>query len=179
MTKYELVQQIEKLIDDYNQTHDNLLYIDWSNGFYYVAHPDIPELKYDLGYFNQDGDDYIQIVFKTLTQLIAIYKTLTDDFHTHRLHFYDNYITFFDDKNKQETLLKPLSDQMIMVKQTYRPSITELSFQKDDVTIRLKSDSSRHSIDAFYTASAMVDLDSINDTIEALKEKTQNTSSIL
>lgn len=172
MTKYELVQEIQKLVDNYNQNHNELLYVDWSNGFYYIAHPDIPELKYSIDYFNQDGDQYIQVVFKTLTQLVAIYKTLADDFHSNDIHFYDDHIELFDDKH--QTILKPLSDQMTVIEQTYRPSLTELNFQKNGVDIFLTSDSPYHWIDAFYTAKATVTVDELNDTIDALKEKTQN-----
>lgn len=48
MTNYKLVQDVQKLVDNYNQTHDDLLYIDWSNSSYYIGHPDIPEFKYDI-----------------------------------------------------------------------------------------------------------------------------------
>lgn len=172
MTKYELVQNVQKLIEAYNQTHDDLLYVDWSNGFYYIGHPDIPEFKYNIDYFNRDGNPYIQVVFKTMTQLIAIYKTLANDFHSNDIQFYDDHIELFDDKH--QTILKPLSDQMVTIEQTYRPSLTELSFQKDGVDIFLVSDSPYHSIDAFYTANALVSFDKINNTIKALKEKTQD-----
>lgn len=172
MTKYKIVQNVQKLIEAYNQTHDDLLYVDWSNGFYYIGHPDIPEFKYNINYFNQDSNQYIQVVFKTLTQLIAIYKTLADDFHSNDIQFYDDHIEIY--KNKHQTILKPLSDQMVAIEQTYRPKRTEINFIKDDVEILLESDSPYHSIDAYYTAKAEVTLDKLNTTIKALKEKTKN-----
>lgn len=172
MNKYELVQHVQKLVEAYNQSHEGHLYVNWSNGFYYLNHSDIPTFKYDIGYFNQHGDEHIQNVFNTMTNLIAIYETLNDDFRSYRLHFSDNYIDFNDDDH--ETILKPLSEQIVFVKQTYHPGLTEISFQKDGVDIRLTSDSPYHWIDAFYTAKATVTLDELNDTIEALKEKTQN-----
>lgn len=171
MTKYKIVQDVQKLVDNYNQNHDDLLYIDWSNSSYYIGHPDIPKFKYDIGYFNQDDNQYIQVVFKTMTQLITIHKTLADDFRSNDIQFYDDHIELFDDKH--QTTLKPLSDQIVAIEQTYRPSLTELNFQKDGVDIFLASDSPYHAIDAFYTAKAEVPLDELNDTIKALKEKTQ------
>ena len=172
MNKYELVQSVQKLVEAYNQTHDGHLYVDWSNGFYYLSHSDIPNFKYDIGYFNQHGDEHIQDVFNTMANLIAIYNTLDDDFRSHNLHFYDDHIEIYNDKH--QTILKPLSEQMVFVEQTYRPNLTEISFQKDGVDILLTSDNPYHWIDAFYTAKAEVTLDELNDTIEALKEKTQN-----
>lgn len=172
MTNYKLVQDVQKLVDDYNQNHNDLLYIDWSNSSYYIGHPDIPEFKYDIDYFNRDGNQYIQVVFKTMTQLIAIYKTLADNFHSNDIHFYDDHIEIY--KNKHQTILKPLSDQMVAIEQTYRPKRTEINFIKDDVEILLESNSPYHWIDAYYTAKAEVTLDKLNNTIEALKEKTKN-----
>lgn len=63
---------------------------------------------------------------------------------------------------------------MIAIEQTYRPSLTEINFIKDGVKILLTSDSPYHWIDAFYTAKANVSLNELNDTIEALREKTKN-----
>ena len=128
MTNYKLVQQVQKLVENYNQTYDELLYIDWSNGFYYIGHPDIPEFKYDIGYFNQNGNQYIQVIFKTMTQLITIYKTLADDFRSNDIQFYDNHIEIY--KGKHQTILKPLSDQMVAIEQTYRPRRIVTSRQK-------------------------------------------------
>ena len=80
---------------------------------YYIGHPDIPEFKYDIGYFNQNGNQYIQVVFKTMTQLITIYKALADDFRSNDIQFYDNHIEIY--KGKHQTILKPLSDQMVAI----------------------------------------------------------------
>lgn len=172
MNKYELVQHVQKLVEAYNQTHEGHLHVNWSNGFYYLNHSDIPTFKYDIGYFNQYGDEHIQDMFNTMTNLIAIYNTLDNDFQSHRLHFSDDYIDFND--SDHQTILKPLSEQMVFVKQTYRPNLTEINFIKDGVEILLESDSPYHWIDAYYTAKAEVPLDELNDTIEALREKTQN-----
>lgn len=172
MNQYELVQRVQKLVEVYNQSHEGHLHIDWSNGFYFLNHSDIPNFKYDIGYFNQHGDEHIQNVFNTVTNLIAIYETLNDNFRSHRLYFSDDYIQLND--GDHQTVLKPLSEQMVFVEQTYRPSLTEISFTKDGVDILLTSDSPYHWIDAFYTAEATVTLKEINDTIKALKEKTQN-----
>lgn len=172
MTNYKLVQDVQKLVDNYNQTHDDLLYIDWSNSSYYIGHPDIPEFKYDIDYFNQDGNQYIQVVFKTMTQLIAIYKTLADNFRSNDIQIYNDHIEIY--KDKHQTILKPLSDQMVAIEQTYRPRRTEINFIKDNIEILLESDSPYHWIDAFYTAKANVSLNELNDTIEALREKTKN-----
>jgi hypothetical protein len=172
MNKYELVQHVQKLVEAYNQTHEGHLHINWSNGFYFLNHSNIPTFKYDIGYFNQHGDKHIQDVFNTMTNLIAIYETLNDDFRSHRLHFSDDH--FEINNGDHQTILKPLSEQMIAVEQTYRPSLTEISFQKDGVDILLTSDSPYHWIDTFYTAKATVTREELNDTIKALKEKTQN-----
>lgn len=107
-----------------------------------------------------------------MTQLITIYKTLADDFRSNDIQFYDNHIEIY--KGKHQTILKPLSDQMVAIEQTYRPRRIEINFIKDGIEILLESDSPYHWIDAFYTAKANVSLNELNDTIEALREKTKN-----
>lgn len=78
----------------------------------------------------------------------------------------------YDDDH--ETILIPLSEDKVAIEQTYRPSLTEINFIKDGVEILLESDSPYHCINAFYTAKADVSLDELNNTIEALREKTKN-----
>lgn len=107
-----------------------------------------------------------------MTQLITIYKALADDFRSNNIQFYDGHIEIY--KDKHQTILKPLSGQMVAIEQTYRPRRTEINFIKDGIEILLESDSPYHWIDAFYTAKANVSLNELNDTIEALREKTKN-----
>ena len=74
MTNYKLVQDVQKRVNDYNQDHNELLYVDWYNGSYYIGHPDIPEFKYDIGYFKnprnqgvsrfQSGEELVNSVGK-------------------------------------------------------------------------------------------------------------------
>lgn len=177
MTTQELVQRVHQLAEDYNQTHDGTLAINYHKGQYRLIHSKAPTFSYYIHNFNPLYDDdnietYIQEIFETVKGLIAIHKTLTDDFRSNDIHCYNDRIELY--KDKHQTVLKPLSEQIVAVEQTYRPSLVELNFQKDGVEILLESDSPYHWINAFYTAKANVSLDELNSTIEALREKTQN-----
>lgn len=176
MTTQELVQRVHQLAKAYNQTHDGTLAINYHKGQYRLIHSKAPTFSYYISNFNPLSDDatetHIQEVFETVKGLIAIHKALNDKLRSNHIHGYDDHIELYD--GKHQTILTPLSENKVSVEQTYRPSRTEISFIKDGVEILLESDSPYHWIDAYYTAKAEVPLDELNDTIEALRKKTQN-----
>lgn len=143
MTIQELVQRVHQLAEAYNQTHEGTLAINYHKGQYRLIHSKAPTFSYYIHYFNplddDDIDTHIQEIFERVKGFIAIHKTLSNDFLLKGIHCYDDYIELYD--NKHQTILKPLSDQMVAIEQTYRPILIELNFQKDDVEILLESDS--------------------------------------
>lgn len=171
MTTQELVQRVHQLAEDYNKNHDGQFAINYHNGFYRLIHSDVPNFEYVIDYFNAQNND-IDSIFETLSKLIVIYKALNDEFSSYRVFFQEDCLKLFD--KKHQTTLTPLSNQNVAIEQTYHPSLTEISFTKDGVEILLTLDSPYHCINAFYTAKADVSLDKLNDTIEALRKKTQN-----
>lgn len=177
MTIQKLVQRVHQLAETYNQTHEGTLAINYHKGQYRLIHSKVPTFNYYIHYFNTLDDDdvietHIQEIFETVKGLIAIHKALNEKLQSNHMYCYDNRIELYD--GNHETILKPLSEQMVTIEQTYRPNLTEINFIKDGVEILLESDSPYHRIDAFYTAKAEVTLDKLNSTIEALREKTQN-----
>lgn len=177
MTIQELVQRVHQLAEDYNQTHDGTLAINYHKGQYRLIHSKVPTFNYYIHYFNTLDDDdvietHIQEIFETVKGLIAIHKALNGKLQSNHIYCYDNRIELYDDDH--ETILIPLSEDKVAIEQTYRPSLTEINFIKDGVEILLTSDSPYHCINAFYTTKAEVTLDKLNSTIEALREKMQN-----
>lgn len=177
MTIQELVQRVHQLAETYNQTHDGTLAINYHKGQYRLIHSKVPTFNYYIHYFNTLDDDdvietHIQEIFETVKELIAIHKALNEKLQSNRMYCYENRIELYDDDH--ETILMPLSEDKVAIEQTYRPSLTEINFIKNGVEILLESDSPYHWINAFYTAKAEVPLDELNDTIEALREKTKN-----
>lgn len=177
MTIQELVQRVHQLAETYNQTHEGTLAINYHKGQYRLIHSKVPTFSYYIHYFNTLDDDdvietHIQEIFETVKGLIAIHKALNEKLQSNRMYCYDNRIELYDDDH--ETILIPLSEDKVAIEQTYRPTPYEINSFKDGVEILLTSDSPYHCINAFYTTKAEVPLDELNDTIEALREKTQN-----
>ena len=65
---------------------------------------------------------------------------------------------------------------MVTVEQTYLPTLKKINFTKDSIDVLLRPNDNHPWMDAYYTAKADVPLDEINNTIEALRKKTQTVS---
>lgn len=177
MITQELVQRVQKLVNVYNQTHEEQFTITYHNNLYRLTHSDVPKLELFINYFNSSknpDDAYIQTAFETVTKLIAIYDALNKTFQAEHPFFYKDCIGIHEGNHK--TILKPSSNQTVMVEQTYLPNFTKINFTKDDIDVLVTPNDTHPWIKAYYTAKADVPLDEINNTIEALRKKTQTVS---
>lgn len=177
MITQKLIQHVQKLINGYNQTHKDQFTISYRNNLPRLTHSDVPNLELFINYFNSSknpDDEYIQAAFETVIQLIAIYNALNETFHAEHPFFYKDCIGIHDSNHR--TILKPLSNQMVTVEQAYLPTLKKINFTKDDIDALVTPNDTHPWIKAYYTAKADVPLDEINNTIEALRKKTQTVS---
>lgn len=118
MITQELVQRVQKLVNVYNQTHEEQFTITYHNNLYRLTHSDVPKLELFINYFNSSknpDDTYIQTAFETVTKLIAIYNALNKTFQAEHPFFYKDCIGIHEGNHK--TILKPSSNQTVMVEQ--------------------------------------------------------------
>lgn len=57
MTIQKLVQRVHQLAEDYNQTHEGTLAINYHKGQYRLIHSKVPTFSYYIHYFNTLDDD--------------------------------------------------------------------------------------------------------------------------
>lgn len=143
MTIQELVQRVHQLAEDYNQTHEGTLAINYHKGQYRLIHSKAPTFSYYISHFNPLSDDatktHIQEVFETVKGLIAIHKTLNDKLRSNDIHsYYDDRIELYD--GKHQTVLIPLSEKLplLVIQVTLLQQHVTVSLSLQTVPLTLK-----------------------------------------